>query len=245
MTATLPSPAYHDDTDPRADRETDAGATTDRGPVTDLELPRPALIARRALQVVLVTTAIPMALFYVTLSFAGLRAAVLTGAAWYYLDIARRMIRRQSVPATVLVGALLITVRAVIAFMTGSVFIYFLQPTLGTVAVGGAFGVSALAGRPLARTFAQEYLPLTAQFVAHPRVAAFFPRVSLLWCAVNLLNATVTYGLLLSATTGQFLLLKSLGGPVLTGIAIVGSVVWFRRTMRGAGVRLRFSARTA
>jgi hypothetical protein len=222
MTATLPPTAHPDRTG------------------TDLELPRPGVIARRALQVVLVTTAVPMTLFYVTLSLAGLRAAVLTGAGWYYLDIARRLVRRRPVPATVAVGALLITVRAVIAFMTGSVFLYFLQPTLGTVAVGGAFGVSALAGRPLARTLAEDYLPLTAQFVAHPRVAAFFPRVSLLWCAVNLLNAAVTYGLLLSASTGQFLLLKSVGGPVLTGVAILGSVLWFRRTMRGAGVRLRF-----
>jgi hypothetical protein len=223
MTATLPPPA----TRPHSS--------------TDLELPRPAVIARRALQVVLLTTAIPMALFYVTLSVWGLKAAVLTGAAWYYLDIARRLARRQSVPATVLVGALLITVRAVIAFLTGSAFIYFLQPTLGTVAVGGAFGVSALAGRPLARTLAEDYLPLTAAFVAHPRVAAFFPKVSLLWCAVNLVNAAVTYGLLLSASTGQFLLLKSVGGPVLTGVAIVVSVLWFRRTMSGAGVRLRFT----
>jgi hypothetical protein len=46
---------------------------------------------------------------------------------------------------------------------------------------------------------------------------------------------------LLSASTGQFLLLKSVGGPALTGIAIVFSVLWFRRTMRGAGVRLRFA----
>jgi hypothetical protein len=221
MTATLPPPARP-------------------VPTTDLELPRLGLIVRRALQVVLVTTAVPMALFYVTLSLAGLRAAVLTGAGWYYLDIARRLVRRRPVPATVLVGALLITVRAVIAFLTGSAFLYFLQPTLGTVAVGGAFGISALAGRPLARTLAEDYLPLTAQFVAHPRVADFFPRVSLLWCAVNLLNAAVTYGLLLSASTGQFLLLKSVGGPVLTGVAILGSVLWFRRTMRGAGVRLRF-----
>jgi hypothetical protein len=125
------------------------------------------------------------------------------------------------------------------------VFLYFLQPTLGTVAVGGAFGVSALAGRPLARTLAEDYLPLTAQFVAHPRVAAFFPRVSLLWCAVNLVNAAATYGLLLSASTGNFLLVKSLCGPALTGVAILASVLWFRRTMRGAGVRLRFAAATA
>jgi hypothetical protein len=212
---------------------------------TDLELPRPTVLARRALQVVLLTTAVPMTLFYVTLSLAGLRAAVLTGAAWYYLDIARRLVRRQPVPATVAVGALLITVRAFIAFATGSAFLYFLQPTLGTVAVGGAFGVSALMGRPLTRTLAEDYLPLTAQFVAHPRVAAFFPRLSLLWCAVNLLNAAATYGLLVSATTSNFLLLKALGGPALTGVAIVVSVFWFRRTMRGAGVRLRFATGSA
>jgi hypothetical protein len=29
---------------------------------------------------------------------------------------------------------------------------------------------------------------------------------------------------------------------LLTGVAIVVSVLWFRRTMRGAGVRLRFAA---
>jgi hypothetical protein len=235
MTATLPLPASL----PATAHSAAAPKAADTGTV--LELPHLRLIVRRALQVVLLTTAVPMALFYVTLSLAGLKAAVLTGAAYYYVDIARRLVRREPVPATVLVGALLITVRGVIAFLTGSVFLYFLQPTLGTVAVGGAFGVSALAGRPLARTLAEDYLPLTAQFVAHPRVSAFFPRVSLLWCAVNLLNAAVTYGLLLSASTGQFLLLKSLGGPVLTGAAIVLSVLWFRRTMRGAGVRLRFA----
>ena len=46
-----------------------------------------------------------------------------------------------------LIGALLMTARTVIALMTGSVFLYFLQPTLGTFMVAGLFLVSAPLGR--------------------------------------------------------------------------------------------------
>ena len=75
-----------------------------------------------------------MVVFYTTLSLYGVRAAALVTASLYYVGLLSRVIRKKPVLAAALLAAGLLALRTIIVFLTGSAFIYFLQPVAGTVA---------------------------------------------------------------------------------------------------------------
>ena len=129
-----------------------------------------------------------------------------------------------------------LTVRSLIAFGSGSVYVYFLQPTLGTMVVAAAFLLSVPAGRPLAERLAADFCPLPQSLLAKPAVRRFFMRISLLWALTNMLNAVVTLWLLVSQDLGTYLVAKTFVSWVITGSAIAISTVWFKRSMRRHGV---------
>jgi hypothetical protein len=123
-----------------------------------------------------------------------------------------------------------------IAFGSGSVFVYFLQPTLGTMVVAAAFLLSVPAGRPLAERLAADFCPLPQSLLANPAMRRFFMRISLLWALTNMLNAGVTIWLLVSQDLATYLLAKTFVSWTLTGSAIAISTIWFKRSMRRIGV---------
>jgi hypothetical protein len=137
---------------------------------------------------------------------------------------------------------MLLTIRTVIAVASGSVFIYFLQPTLGTVAVAGAFLLSVPAGRPLAERLAADFVPISPDLLARPFMRRFFVRISLLWALVQLTNAAVTIWLLLSQPVATYVVAKTFVSLAATAAAIAVSTLWFTRAMRGHGISVRFGA---
>jgi len=125
-----------------------------------------------------------------------------------------------------------ITARTIAAFASGSVFIYFLQPSLTTVVVAGAFLLSVPAGRPLAERLAHDFVPLDPEVLHLPGVKKVFIRITLLWALVNLANAIVSIALLMSQDVGTFVAAKTIGGMLLVGVAIAMSTVWFKQALR-------------
>ncbi len=77
------------------------------------------------------------------------------------------------------------------------------------------------------------------------RVQRFVRRVSLLWALVFLTNGVATLWVLARATLGDFLMVTTAGSFTLVRIAAVVSLLWFRRELRGGGIRLRFGVATA
>ena len=90
-------------------------------------------IVRQVLTRIVLVSVLPMAAFYTTLSFFGIRTAALVTAGLYYVGLLSRFMRRKPILAVALLAAGLLTLRTVIVFWTGSAFIYFLQPVAGTV----------------------------------------------------------------------------------------------------------------
>jgi uncharacterized membrane protein len=207
-----------------------------------LDLPKPGSIVRRSVPNLLEATVVPLGIFYLALRLTGMVGAVGLGLAWCYGAVARRALRRERIPGILLVGAALMTARTIVALATGSMFLYFLQPTLGTVAVAGAFLVSVPLRRPLAARLADDFCPLPSGFAGHPHVARFFRNISLLWAFVYLSNAALTTWLLLSQPVERYVWLKSLVSWGLTGTAIAVSIAWFARSMRRHGFELRWAA---
>jgi hypothetical protein len=203
------------------------------------EIPRLRTLARHAVPHVLEGTVAPLALFLLMLRFVGVWGAVLVGLGWTYTAVARRLLTGRRVPGILVLGAVTLTARTVIAIVSGSVVVYFLQPTLGTALVAAAFLLSVPLGRPLAERLARDFCPIPSKVLANEHVRLFFLRVTLLWAITQLANATVTLWLLLSQSLATFLVAKTLVSWALTGGAIVISTIWFKRSMTRHGILAR------
>lgn len=202
----------------------------------DFEIPRLRTMVRHSFPNVLESTIVPLALFLVTLHLIGVWGAVIAGLAWSYGNVARRLLTRQRVPGILLIGALTLTARTALALATGSVFVYFLQPTLGTAMVAAAFLVSVPIGHPLAQRLAGDFLPIPPGFFVNEHVRRFFLRISLLWAFTQFANAGITLWLLTTQSLGTFVIARYFVSAVSTGTAIFVSVVWFKRSMRRNGL---------
>lgn len=207
-----------------------------------VHLPSPRAIFRHALPNLVESTIGPAALFYIVLMGLGTTGALIAAMAFSYAALARRVITGKRFPGILVLAAGLLTARTVITFATGSAFFYFLQPTLGTFLVAAAFLVSVPLGRPLAEKLAHDFCPLDPDLIARPSVRRFFLRVSLLWTFVMFSNASLTLWLLLSRSLGAFVMLKTAVTIGVTGSAILLSILWFRRSLKGEGVAIRWGA---
>ena len=187
----------------------------------------------------------PGALFYVVLVLAGFRGALLAALAWTFLALGHRLVRRKEVPAVLVLSVVLVTARTVVAYATGSAFLYFVQPTASTFLVAVLFLVTAVARRPIIERLARDFCPLDPEMFTRPFVRRFFLRLSLLWFVVLATQAGFVMWLLLESSVRTFVLERSLVSAVLTAAGITLSTVWFLRVMRSAGLTVLFHGAVA
>lgn len=196
---------------------------------------------RQVLTRTFIVSLLPMAVFYTTLSLYGVRAAALVTSSLYYIGLLSRVLRRKPVLAAALLAAGLLGLRTVIVFITGSAFIYFLQPVAGTVAVATAFAATALAGRPVLERLAHEFCPIAPELSDHLRSAQFFSWLSLVWALTYGLNAIGTVWLLITSSLDGFIVIKSFVGPLLTLTATLITFLLFRATARRRNLRISWA----
>jgi hypothetical protein len=118
-------------------------------------------------------------------------------------------------------------VRTLLAVLSHSTFIYFLQPTLGTAAIAGAFLLSVPLDRPLAGRLADDFCPLPADIRTNAHVRQFFRQISLLWAFIGAVNVTVTLWLLFTQSIGTYVVAKTAASSGLTVSAIIISTLCF------------------
>lgn len=212
-------------------------------PVDVIEMACPSAMALHAGRTLLIASVIPMGVFYATMSTLGLSAAILVTVGWYYAGLLARLMRHRPVIGAAMLGAGLMSVRALVAFWTGSSYLFFLQPVAGTVATAVSFAVTSLAGRPLLERLAHDFVPLPPALSQRLRASRFFCYTSMLWALMYAGNAVGTVWLLRSSSLGAFLLMKTVLSPLLTGATVVITYLLFRRLLRREGVRLRWQPR--
>ncbi|MFB4320433.1 VC0807 family protein [Actinomadura sp. 21ATH] len=203
-----------------------------RVPHPGFELPRLTAMLRHALPRFIEGVIAPVAVFYAAFALLGLNGALVAAVTWVYGGIVWRYVRGHGVPAMLMLAAVGVTVRAVLAAYTGSPVVYFLQPTLGTLMVSVAFLASVPLGRPLAQKMATDMVPMPEAFLRHERVRQFFLRISLLWSMVFLANAVFSLYMLLNESIGTFLWVRTSVVALLGAGAAAVSVVGFRRCLR-------------
>src|SRR5690349_7962332 len=192
------------------------------------QIPRLRTLASHALPHLIESSFIPLLIFYIAMWSMGLWWALIAALAWSYGAVLRRLITRTHIPGLLLIGAVGLTARTVLAFLTGSVLIYFLQPVLTTVGIAGVFLLSVPAGRPLAERLASDFCPFPDGMLKRPPVRRFFARITLLWAFVQLSNAALTLWFLLTRSVATYMLMKTVTSLTLTGLGIAVSTIYFK-----------------
>ncbi|MHB8439897.1 MAG: VC0807 family protein, partial [Acidimicrobiales bacterium] len=181
-----------------------------------IHLPSPKAFFRKAMPPLVEGTIGPGVLFYLVLLTGGFRWALIAAVAWSYAAIIRRLVRHEPVPGILALGTLLVSVRTAVAFVTGSAFAYFVQPTAGTFLVALIFIGTAAAGRPLVERMAHDFCPIDPELLASPFLRRFFLRVSWLWSVVLTTNAGLVLWLLLRTSVKDFVVERTVVSTVLT-----------------------------
>lgn len=208
--------------------------------LSEISIPHPGRLVLRGLPQIIEASVVPAVLFFVVFQWAGTSWALAACLTWSYAAIIRRAVTGRGFPVILLISAALLTMRTVVALLTGSVVVYYLQPVLGSVLLAAAFAISVACGRPVLIRLIRDFCPLEPEITEHPSVRAILARLTLAWACVHLINAALTGALLFATPLGIFLILKVAGVYLITGLAVVGSLLWGRRAGRACGIALRF-----
>jgi hypothetical protein len=193
------------------------------------ELSRPALVmavARRGGPRLVEAMVIPAVLFYASLLLGGVGVAYVTALAWSYSTIGFRSLSGWPVYAVHVMVSVGLTVKTAMAVATGSTFVYFAQPVLGSAALALVFLGSIAVGRPMIRWLAEDFCPIDAEVAGRRGVALLFRRLTYLWATVALLKGATTAVLLLTLSLSWFVLIRTLAtwgltlGPIVATFAI-------------------------
>lgn len=193
-----------------------------------------AVVARSAPRLI-EASLIPTALFYGCLVMAGIGAAYAAALVWLYASVGSRLVRHRPVPPLLVLAAIGITVRTTIALASGSTFLYFAQPVVGSLVVGSVFLISIALGRPMVEALALEFWPLTPDMLAHPAVSRLLRRLTFLWAGVNFTVGAATLTLLILLPLPVFVAVKQVVAWSITGAGIAITIDQSVRTARRAG----------
>lgn len=210
-----------------------------------LTVPHWRSVLRHAIPNVLEGKLIPAVIFIALLQLAGTRIAVIGALAFALLAMLGRVARKKTIPGLLWLTTVGLLARTAAALATGSVVIYFLQPTIATGLVACAFLLSVLVRRPLVERLLLDFCPLDDDTRSHPLLQRFFRHVSLWWAFTSMVNFSITLWLLLSHSPTTFVLVKSFLGPVTTTVTLGVAFIWFRALMARSGTAVVFADRQA
>jgi uncharacterized membrane protein len=192
--------------------------------VANHRLPGPLAIARHALPNVVISTVIPTALFYAGWYAEGRSSAFALALGWTLTLVGWRSIRKERIPALLVITTVLLVLRTALALMSGSTRVYFMQPVVTMSVIGILFLVSVMAGRPLISKLAADVFPLPQELADRDEVRGHFRKLSFLWAGVYFVNAAVTLLLLLNLPVSIYVATHSFVG---LGIMWFGFVLTF------------------
>jgi hypothetical protein len=86
-----------------------------------------------------------------------------------------------------------------------------------------------------------DFCPLPTAVLAQPPVRRYFHDATVLWAGVQLVNAGLTVGLLVSQPVHTYVWARSVSSWVITGSAIALSTLWFKQSMRRNGIAVVYA----
>lgn len=193
-------------------------------------------VAVRIASSLMLAVIVPATLLWAMVEFFNVTVAVLVCLAWMVLAMTWRYVTERPVSGLLLLSLGILTIKTAFTLVTGSSFVYFVQPVFGDLAVSTIFLGSLWTSRPVIARLAPDFYPMSASVADRPEIRAHFWRLTLLWGLVILVKGGITLWLLESLSTANFVLIK--GGAIitLTLTAAVVTIAWSYVVVRQQGL---------
>ena len=187
---------------------------------------RPSLraVVRRLGVSLLVACAVPATVFYTCLRLEGVWVAIFAALTWSYGAIAWRALTGRRTSGLLILTAVVMTGRTLIALLTDSTYLYFLQPIISDGLLGLTFLLTLATARPMVARLAGDFYPMDEELHGRPRIRRLFRYLTLGWALLCLGKATMTLWLLQSQSLETFVLVKSVSVLALNGLAVAATV---------------------
>jgi uncharacterized membrane protein len=195
-------------------------------------------VARHARPAIIEGTIAPLVVFTMLLHSLGLHPALWGSLLWSYGALARRVIVGRRVPGILVLSAVGVSFKLAMMVFTGSTFLFFFQPVLGTVAMALVFAVSVGIGRPMAARLGADIVPLPEGAWADPSIRRLCRQLSVVWAVALLANAGLTSWMLLNLSVSNFVLFRPIVSLVTTLPAVICSIVAGKALLRRSGTRI-------
>jgi hypothetical protein len=211
-----------------------------------IELPSKQSVRRHAIKYALEVVIAPSVIFYTMFVNFGLKPALLAALAWSSTAVIRRVVKGERVPATLALSMTMLLARTAVAWLSGSVFLYFLQPALTTFLTAGVLLGSVVIKKPFAAKALQDYVPaLPTDWTTYPHMLRFFNGCSLMWGGMYLISASINTWALMSTSLGPFMIISKAGGTTMAATCVLISIFWGLRSLRRDGVHVVFAQGTS
>jgi len=186
--------------------------------------PRLRTVLRRVALSLTVACAIPAALFFTSYQLFGVWTAILLALCWSYGAIAWRAATGRRTSGLLVLTAVILTGKTVVALVSHSTFFYFLQPIITDGVVAAAFLLSLATSRPVVARLAGDFYPMDVELSLRPRMRQLFWRLTALWAVVCLAKAVTMFWALNSLSLDTFVLVKSISMPAANLLAVLATV---------------------
>jgi uncharacterized membrane protein YwzB len=193
-------------------------------PTLDQTRPRLGTVLRRVGLSLTVACAIPAALFFTSYQLFGVWTAILLALCWSYGAIAWRAATGRRTSGLLVLTAVILTGKTVVALVSHSTFFYFLQPIITDGVVAAAFLLSLATSRPVVARLAGDFYPMDVELSLRPRMRQLFWRLTALWAVVCLAKAVTMFWALNSLSLDTFVLVKSISMPAANLLAVFVTV---------------------
>lgn len=202
-------------------------SSLDTRPVLESEprhCPSLGAVIRRVGMSLLIACAIPATLFYGCFRLEGVWTAIFAALLWSYGAIGWRAATRRRPSGLLYLSALVMTGRTLIALLTDSTFVYFLQPIVTDGVFATVFLASLAHSRPMVARLAGDFYPMDDELSVRPRIQRLFWYLTLMWGVLCAAKATMTMWLLLSQSLETFVLVKSVAILGINGLAVAATI---------------------
>ncbi|MGH3423443.1 MAG: hypothetical protein ACRDO8_01865 [Nocardioidaceae bacterium] len=193
----------------------------------------------RGVRLLLEAAVVPTMLLYACVHTVGTLVGLVAVLGWCALTLGVRWLTARRLPGTLLLAIGMLVARSSLALVLSSVYVYLLQPVVGSVLMAVLFLGSAAAGRPVTIRLAQDFVALPSQLFRLRAVRRMFTQVSLLWGGSRLLDAAMSLGFLRWGVESG-LLSRGIFSGALTALSVVLCAYWGWTRLRAVpGVVIR------
>ena len=204
-----------------------------------IELPHLPTTARTGIRLLLETMVIPTLILLLCVRTVGSFWGFVAILGWCAATLAIRWFGQGRLPGTLILAFGMVVGRSSISLALSSVYVYLLQPVVGSIFMALLFLGSAAIGRPITMRLAQDFVTLPSHLLHDKGVRRLFAQVCVLWGCSRLLDAGMSLGVLHWGIDAG-LMSRSVLSTLLTAVSIAVCGYWgWTRLSRTHGVVFR------